>query len=288
MALGGGTARSSEIVKEEFVRRKNSMMLTFTHVAAFSLAAMLTLTVADVARAQSVTVYEATLGETGQKTGEVSTEEIRRILADGSAIVLDSRPPAQYVAGHIPGVQNVPLPGDAPPSEYAAAVERMVGGDKSKALVLYCNGPFCGASKRISEQLLAAGFTNVRRYQLGIPIWRSFGGPTEIELEGILRIFQVDKTAVYFDARTADEFSKGSLQGAHNVPADKLDSDGLGDAPLPRDDFNTRIVLFGRDYGQARALAEALSTTPFHNVAYFPGTFDTLKSAIEAQLRARE
>src|SRR5512138_3541739 len=75
---------------------------------------------------------------------------------------------------------------DAPPSEYVAAVERLVGGDKGKALVLYCNGPFCQASKRISEQLVPAGFTNVRRYQLGIPIWRAVGGPTEVELEGIL------------------------------------------------------------------------------------------------------
>ena len=284
MALGWG---NRDIFKEGSVRRK-SMTLTFAHVAGFSLAAMVTLTVADVARAQSITVYQATLGETDQKTGEVSTEEVRRILADGSAIVLDSRPPAQYQAGHIPGVQHVPLPGDAPPSEYAAAVERMVGGDKSKALVLYCNGPFCGASKRVSAQLLDAGFTNVRRYQLGIPIWRSFGGPTEVELEGILRIFQVDNTVVYFDARTADEFSQGSLPGAYNVPADKLDSDGLDNAPLPRDDFNTRIVLFGRDSAQARALADAMSKTPFHNVTYFPGTFDTLKSAVEAELQTRD
>ena len=268
--------------------RSKILTLTFTRTAAFSLAAVVTLTVADVASAQSVNVYQATLGETDQKTGEVSTEEIRRILADGSAIILDSRPPSQYVAGHIPGVRNIPLPGNVPPAEYVAAVERMVGGDKSKALVLYCNGPFCGASKRVSEQLLAAGFTNVRRYQLGIPIWRSFGGPTEIELEGILRIFQVDRTAVFFDARSADEFAKGSLHGAHNVPADKLATDGLGNAPLPRDDFNTRIVLFGRDFAQARALADEIAKTPFHNVAYFPGTFDALRSAIEAELKARE
>ena len=156
-----------------------------------------------------------------------------------------------------------------------------MSGDKSKALVLYCNGPFCQASRRLSEQLVAAEFTNVRRYQLGIPIWRALGGPTEIELEGILRIFKVDQTAVFFDARTAEEFAKGSLAEAHNVPADKLASDGLTKAPLPTDDFNTRIVLFGRDSGQARILADALSKSPFHNVAYFPGTFDTLRAAIK-------
>ena len=51
--------------------------------------AMFTLTA--VANAQGVTIQQATLGEPNQKTAEVSTEQVRRILADGSAIVLDAR-----------------------------------------------------------------------------------------------------------------------------------------------------------------------------------------------------
>jgi len=233
-----------------------------------------------MASAQGGNIYQATLAEPNQKTQEVSTEELRRILADGSAIVLDSRKHAEYVAGHIPGARNV----DAPPSALVATVERLVSGDKSKALVLYCNGPFCQASRRLSEQLVAAGFTNVRRYQLGIPIWRALGGPTAIELEGILRIFKVDQTAVFFDARSAEEFLKGSLPGVRNVPADKLASGGLLKAAaglLPEDDFNTRIVLFGRDAAQARILADAFSKSPWHNVTYFPGTFETLRMTIK-------
>jgi rhodanese-related sulfurtransferase len=257
--------------------RRKALILTFTLVVGLALAAIVTLARTDVAIAQGGTIYQATLAEPNQKTQEVSTEELRRILADGSAIVLDTRKRSEYVAGHIPGARNL----DALPSASVAAVERLVSGDKSKALVLYCNGPFCQASRQFGEQLVAAGFTNVRRYQLGIPIWRALGGPTEIELEGILRIFKVDQTAVFFDTRTAEEFAKGSLSGAHNVPADKLAPDGLAKAPLPRDDFNTRIVLFGRDSGQARILADRLSKSPFHNVGYYPGTFDTLRAAIK-------
>jgi hypothetical protein len=52
--------------------------------------------------------------------------------------------------------------------------------------VLYCNGPFCGKSKRLSEELITAGYTNVRRYQLGIPVWRALFGVTEIEFAGLL------------------------------------------------------------------------------------------------------
>ena len=256
---------------------------TFLRAGAASFAAaIVTLAAVDVAIAQG-NVNQATLAESGQKTQEVSSEDVRRFLADGSAIVLDSRKRSEYVAGHIAGARNVAPPADAGPGAYAAAVERLVDGDKSKALVLYCNGPHCQASRQLSAQLVAAGFTNVRRYQLGIPFWRALSGPVEIELEGILRVYKIDQTAVFFDARSAEEFSKGSLGGAHSVPADKIASEGLGKVPLPRDDFNTRVVLFGRDGAQARALADAIGKTPYQNVSYFPGTYDALAAAVKGK-----
>jgi len=92
-----------------------------------------------------------------------------------------------------------------------------------------------------------------------------------------LRVFAIDRTAVFFDARDAEEFAKGSLPGAHNVPV----AGGLEKAPLPRDDFNTRIVLFGRDGAQARKLADVIGKTPYQNVSYFPGTFDALAAAVK-------
>lgn len=244
--------------------------------------AMLVLAAPGVATAQG-NITQATLVERDQKTPEVSTEDVRRALADGRAIVLDSRKHSEYVAGHIAGARNVAPPADAPSGAYVAAVEQLLGGDKSKALILYCNGPHCQASRRLSEQLVAAGFTNVRRYQLGIPLWRTLSGPVEIELEGIVRIYKVDRTAVFFDARSAAEFSGGSLAGAHSVPADRVASEGLGKAPLPGDDFNTRVILFGRDGAQARALADAISKTPYQNVSYFPGTYDELAAAVKAK-----
>jgi rhodanese-related sulfurtransferase len=232
--------------------------------------------------APAQTILQATIGEQNQKTAEVSTAEVRRILADGSAILLDTRKRAEYVAGHIAGARNVAPPQGAPASEYVAAVEKLVGGDKGKALVLYCNGPHCQASKQLSEQLVGAGFTNVRRYQLGMPMWRTMSGPVEIELEGLLRIYKIDQTAVFFDGRSTDEFAKKSLPGTHNVPADKVKAEGLRGAPTPSNDFNTRIVLFGRDGAQARVLADALGKSAMQNVSYFPGTFEELAAAVKA------
>jgi rhodanese-related sulfurtransferase len=217
------------------------------------------------------------------KTGEVSTAEVYQILADGSAIVLDSRKRSEYVAGHIAGAQNVAPPEGSPPAAYTAAIEKLVGGDKTKALVLYCNGQFCQASRTLADQLVAAGFTNVRRYQLGIPMWRALNGPIEIEIEGVQRVFGVDKSAMFFDARPAEDFAKSKLPGTHNVPADQLAADGLRKAPMPNNDFNTRIVIFGRDKAQARTLADAIGKTPYQNVSYFPGTYDALAAALSGK-----
>jgi rhodanese-related sulfurtransferase len=237
-----------------------------------SAAAIAVLALTAPARAESFSIVQATLAEADQKTPEVSTEQMRRVLTDSNTTVLDTRSRAEFDAGHIPGAQTL----DAPPAAQVAKVERLVNGNKSAALVLYCNGPFCQASRRLAGQLAAAGFTNVRRYQLGIPVWRALGGPIAIEADGIARIFGVDRTAVFIDARSPEEFAKGSLPGAQNASVDALAAGTLKKVPLPDDDFNRRVVLFGRDAGQARKLADLLGKRPWHNVMYFPGPFEAL------------
>lgn len=227
------------------------------------------------AHADVPSIYQATLGEPNQKTQEVSTDELRRILANGSALVLDTRTRAEFDAGHIPGARNL----DAPAAELIAAVDRLVSGDKAKALVLYCNGPFCQASRRLAEQLTGAGYSNVRRYQLGIPVWRALGGPVEIELGGIARVLKGDRTAVLLDGRSAEEFAAGTIADAQNVSAEDFAAGNLKKVPLPEDDFNRRVILFGRDAAQARKLAELLSKRPWHNVSYFAGSYEELKAA---------
>ena len=207
----------------------------------------------------------------------MSTQQLRHILQDHSAIIIDSRTHAEFDAGHIEGAHVL----DVAASEQIAAINKLVGGDKSKAIVLYCNGPFCRASKRLGDMLADAGFTNVRRYQLGMPVWRALGGPTVVELNGVTRIYKVDLTAVFIDARSADDFHKGSIAGAVNMPVDDVASGKLKKLPMPLDDFNRRVILFGTDMSQARKLALILSKRPWHNVAYYDGSFDTLKTSLK-------
>jgi len=227
-------------------------------------------------------VQQTTLMEANQKTGEVSTAELSQILADGQTFVFDARPHLEYSISHIPGALNVaPKPG-VEMSQYVsdvAEIERVVQ-DKTVAIVLYCNGPFCGKSKRLSEELLDAGFRNVRRYQLGVPTWRALVGLTQIELDGARYVSEGDKTAVWIDARSTEEFAAGSLPGAVNM-IDKEDvAKAKDDGRLPMQDHNTRIIVFGTDGEQARAVASEIAKNAFHNVAFYPARAEDLMQVV--------
>jgi rhodanese-related sulfurtransferase len=154
--------------------------------------------------------------------------------------------------------------------------------------VLYCNGPFCGKSKRVAGELVKAGYTKVRRYQLGAPVWRALVGVMVIEPEGVRYVFENDQTAVWIDARDSSVFQAGSIPGARNLPQNKvLPGKDVGevfaaknDGRLPMQDHNTRLIVFGQDGDQAREVAEALAREAFHNLTYFSGTYDVLKELI--------
>jgi len=236
-------------------------------------------------------ILGSTLGEADAQTPEVSTAELIAALAEGNAVLLDTRPRLEWAISHIPGALNVaPKPG-MPMSEYtsdAAEVGRLVAGEKAAALILYCSGPFCGKSKRVARDLVAEGYTNVSRYQLGTPVWRALGGVMVIEPDGARYVFEQDRTAVWIDVRDPADFRRSNVPGAKNLPrSGVLPGKDVGevraakdDDRLPVRDHNTRLIVFGADGEQARAVAEALAREAFHNVTYFDGSFDALQVAL--------
>ncbi len=259
-----------------------------------SLVALATAALAHIASGSQTpvpSVFDATLAEPGQRTAEVSTAELRRVLADNSAIVLDARPHMEFATSHIPGAVNVAARPGVSPSMYVsdvAEVGRLVGGKTTASLVLYCNGPYCGKSKRLADDLLAAGYTNVRRYQLGIPVWRALGGVTEIEPDGLRQVLANDRTAVVIDVRDTTAFRAGTLPNARHLPrSGVLEGKDVGevrrakdDGRLPMDDHNTRIIVIGSNAAEGRFVAEALAREAFHNVAFFGGTVTEALAAI--------
>jgi len=227
-----------------------------------------------IATAEPLSIFQATLAETGEKAPEISTVELKAVLASKSGMVFDARPPREFAIGHIPGAVNVAGKSGVPMSQYVSDIrdiDRAVHGDKSTPIVLHCNGPFCGRSKRTSEELLAAGFTHVRRYQLGMPVWRALGGLQEIELEGLRYVLEGDKTALLLDARGTAE-----LRGARGLTLSEVKK-AKDDGRLPMEDHHTRIIVVGADAAQAQAVAAAVAHEAFDNVAFFAGDATSLR-----------
>ena len=239
-----------------------------------------------------LSLRQAVTGEPGQKTPEISTLELERILADNGAMVLDARPYREFAMSHIPSAVNVAPKPNVQMSMYVsdvAEIDRLVGGRKDTPLVLYCNGPQCAKSNRLAAELVDAGYTNVRRYQVGIPVWRAVVGVCQIELDAVRYVVANDKTAVIIDAREAAAFKAGSLPGARNVPRslvlDRKDTGEIkqakDDGRLPMEDHNTRVIVVGQDAAAARYVAEAVAREAFHNVTYFAGSFDQLRAILK-------
>lgn len=240
------------------------------------------LAITATARAQDrASIFEAALDESDAPTPQVTTEELIQILADGSATVFDVRPSLEYSISHIPGALNVgPKPGQ-PISLYTADVAdigSLVNGDHAAPIVLYCNGPFCGKSKRVAADLIAAGYENVRRYQLGMPVWRALGGVAVIEPEGVAHVRANDQTAVFVDAREPAVVAADPYPGARVIPLEEVKA-AKDDGRLPMEDHNTRIIVFGADAESARAVAESITANAFHNVSYFDGDLAAIRAA---------
>lgn len=239
------------------------------------------------AHINAATIYQSTLEETNQPGQEMSTTELREALGDIRVKVFDARPYREYAIGHIPGAMHVGGKPGATSAHYtsdANAIAAIIGKDKSKRIVVYCSGPYCGRSKRAAKELLENGYTNVWRYQLGIPVWRALGGVTVIEPDGLKQLYGRDQTAVWLDVREPSDYQEGTLPGAYNLPhrgvvQGEVLNQARQDGRLPVEDHNTRIIVFGENGVQAREVAEALTQKAFHNVAFFCGSFQKMQEA---------
>ncbi len=224
-------------------------------------------------------VYQTTLEEPNQLTPEITTEELVAILAAKSEPVLDVRTAKEYAIGHIPGTINV----------FERELQRIseLYPDRDTRMILYCNGPSCGKSKRTSEQLVALGYTHVRRYQLGMSVWRALSHTVQTDLPGFDYIYKGDHTAVFVDARTPAEYASGTVTGAVNVQKGEAAA-ANDDGRLPLTDKGTRIVVFGRTDEQSKAVATEIAEKAYWNSSYFGGAFDDLAAGHYVRSTARQ
>jgi rhodanese-related sulfurtransferase len=90
-------------------------------------------------------------------------------LREGSVVVLDVRPAAEYRAGHISGARSIPL------DELEARLQEI---PLDVPVVAYCRGPYCVFADEAVRLLRKQGI-EARRMDLGFPDWQAAGLPVE-------------------------------------------------------------------------------------------------------------
>jgi rhodanese-related sulfurtransferase/DNA-binding HxlR family transcriptional regulator len=104
-----------------------------------------------------------------EDTAAVDTDELLRRLARGDVVILDVRPGAEFVAGHLPGAIHIPL------EELAERIGEL---PRDHEVVAYCRGQYC-VMAHDAVRLLSAEGLDARRAADGVLEWRLAGVPIE-------------------------------------------------------------------------------------------------------------
>ncbi len=93
----------------------------------------------------------------------ISTDSALEVLIDAQAVFLDTRSSEEYNVSHIEGARFV---------DYETFdISQLENLPRDSAIVVYCSVGY--RSERIGEQLLSAGFSNVRNLYGGIFEWKN-------------------------------------------------------------------------------------------------------------------
>lgn len=112
---------------------------------------------------------DAYLGDRSE-VESVSMDDLVARLAEGSVVLLDVRPRAEFRSGHLPDAVSVPI------EELPDLVGELPGGLE---VVAYCRGPYCVYADDAVRLLRARGRA-ARRLDVGVREWRRAGHPVAV------------------------------------------------------------------------------------------------------------
>lgn len=128
--------------------------------------------VRDVAQAHVTGLDRLAAAYLGDRHGMelIDRNELATRLQDGAVVVLDVRPSAEFVAGHIAGARSVPI------GELRQHLKAL---PKSAEVVAYCRGAYCVYADDAVRELRKRGF-NANRLEDGFPEWKRAGLPVAV------------------------------------------------------------------------------------------------------------
>lgn len=101
---------------------------------------------------------------------DISITELKTVIANKKAVIVDVNGSDSYKEGHIPGAIDFTATKD-----FAAALPK----DKNALIVAYCGGPKCSAYQAAATAAQKLGYKNVKHLSAGISGWKDAGEKTE-------------------------------------------------------------------------------------------------------------
>jgi len=204
----------------------------------------------------------------------ITTAELEKLVAagpeKGNYTLIDSRPPPRFQEGFIPTASNLPFP------SFDKLVDKLPA-DKGRLLVFYCAGATCSMSPKSADKAKALGYTNIRVYHEGMPVWSK----THHSLLAVQHLkeawFDKEIPAVLLDVRKVAEAEAGFIQGAVTMPLASL---ARGMKALPPADKKAPVIVYdGGKGGDAEQAAAKIIAAGQSNVKVLSGGFEGWKAA---------
>ena len=102
----------------------------------------------------------------------ISRDELAQAIDAGQVTVVETLGAEHFAQGHLPGAIHIHF------EDIADEAPRLLP-DKDARIVTYCSNTACRNSEVAANQLVAMGYTNVRKYAEGKQDWEAAGLPLE-------------------------------------------------------------------------------------------------------------
>lgn len=100
----------------------------------------------------------------------ISTEQLKKLVAEDMAVLVDARLPIEFEHGHISESINIPFENFG---EYSDQIEQL---PQEKWIVCFCDGPPCDLGEMLAFELFTLNIPKIAIYQDGINDWVEQGG----------------------------------------------------------------------------------------------------------------
>lgn len=102
---------------------------------------------------------------------EVTVKEVRTLVDNKKAVIIDVNGTESFKKGRVPGALNF--------EEIKGDLAAKLPADKNATIVAYCGNPKCSAYQAAAKAASELGYKNVKHMTAGIQGWKEAGQPLE-------------------------------------------------------------------------------------------------------------